>query len=148
MRVKLKPPFGDLIVLALIVLGFALNIYAPIAFTPPLFQYTVWLYLLCFYAWIPVYIWLLRGRRRPALMTLTILVGGIIFSCTCMTIRPNSAFTVTYLDSITCEEQPQPGGRIRYACTRQAFEGEQFNNTFVYDTLPGLPLMWRVEGDF
>lgn len=140
---------ADIIVLVLAVGGFLLNIDAPIAFTPPLFEYTVWFYLFLFYAWIPAYLLLLRGQRRPALMTLTIIIGSILMSCACMTIRPNSAFGVTFLDTISCEERPIPQtGRIRYACTRESFENVESNITFIYESLSGLPLMWLVEGDF
>lgn len=148
MRMALTRWRGDFIVLTLVAAGFLLNLYAPIWLAPPLFPYTVWLYLLLFFAWIPAYLLLLRGQRRSSLMILTILVGSVVLSCACMTIRPRSAFGVTVLDSVTCEEQMPAAGRSRYACTRHSFEGSQFDRTFVFDALPGLPIMWLVEGEF
>jgi hypothetical protein len=140
---------ADLLVLVLMVAGLLLNIYAPIWFTPPLFYYTVWLYLLLFFAWIPAYLLLLRTGRRPALMALTVIVSGLLLTCLCLTIRPRSAFGLTILESITCQAQtPAETGRVRYACTRSSLDGPDFNRTFLFDTLPGLPIMWLVEGDF
>jgi hypothetical protein len=139
---------ADLIVLALVAAGLLLNIYAPLWLTPPLFEYTVWFYLLLFFAWIPVYVLLLRRRRRASLLLLTILVGGLLMTCACMTIRPRSAFGVVFLDSVECVQQELAGGWMGYTCIRQSFDGPEFNRTFYFESLPGLPIMWRVGGDF
>lgn len=140
---------ADLLVLALVAAGLLLNIYAPLWLTPPLFEYTVWFYLLLFFAWIPVYVVLLRRRRRASLMLLTILVGSLLLSCACMTIRPRSAFGMVFLDLVKCTQRELPAReRVGYACTRRSFDGPEFDRTFYFESLPGLPIMWRVGGDF
>ena len=47
---------ADIAALLLIIVGFLLNLFAPIWLKPPLFEYTIWLYLLVFLAWVPIYI--------------------------------------------------------------------------------------------
>jgi hypothetical protein len=52
---------------------------------------------------------------------------------------------VTVLDSIRCELQPSDPRRVRYACTRQAFEGTQYNQTLIVDGPAGSPILFLVE---
>jgi|FLYN01.1.fsa_nt_gi hypothetical protein len=137
----------DLIVLLVMVGGFLLNIYAPLWLAPPLFRYTTWLYLLVFFAWIPVYLRLMRGKRRGRLIALFIPVAVLVTCFGCILIRPRSAFAMGVFDTITCEPQPAVEGRVRYACTRQAFEGPQFNRAWVLEGIAGLPVIWIVEAE-
>jgi hypothetical protein len=137
----------DLIVLLVMIGGFLLNIYAPLWLAPPLFEYTIWLYVLLFFAWVPVYTLLMRGKRRGRLMVLFVLVAALVTSCAWITIRPRSAFGNGFLDRVECAEQPADEGRVRYACTRVAFEGPEFNRTWLLEGLAGLPVIWVVRAD-
>jgi hypothetical protein len=47
---------------------------------------------------------------------------------------------------VDCEQQPTEDGRVRYACTRHAFDGPQFDRTLLLEGLDWLPLLW-VVGD-
>ncbi len=136
----------DVIVLLVLIGGFFANIYAPLWLAPPLFEYTIWLYLLLFFAWIPVYMRRMRGKRRPRLMVVFTLVMMLLTSCMCMLIRPRSTFGVIgFLDSLRCEEQPADVGRLRYICTRVAFDGAQYDQTWRLEGITGLPVIWVVE---
>lgn len=136
----------DVIVLLVLVGGFFANIYAPLWLAPPRFEYTIWLYLLLFFAWIPVYVRRMRGKRRPRLMIVFTLVMMMLTSCMCMLIRPRSTFGVIgFLDSLRCEEQPADAGRVRYTCTRVAFDGAQYDQTWVLEGIAGVPVIWVVE---
>jgi hypothetical protein len=136
----LKRYRADWIVLFLMVAGFALNVYAPVWFAPPYLGYTVWLYLALFFAWIPAYILIRRRQRRLVSVLLFAILGAFLTGCGCAVFRPTSTFTVAYLDTIRCEPQPTDETRVRYVCTRQAFEGSQFNQAM---TLEG-PKGWSV----
>ena len=118
---------ADWIVLFLMVAGFVLNIYAPVWFAPPYFEYTIWLYAVLFFAWIPAYILLRRGQRRPASILLVVILGALVTGCSCMIFRPDSTFTLAVLDKIRCEPQPIEETRVRYVCTRRAFEGSAYD---------------------
>lgn len=136
----------DFIVLLVLVGGFVANIYAPLWLAPPNFEYTVWLYLLLFFAWIPVYLRLMRGKRRPRLMLVFALVMMLATSCACMLIRPRSAFAISgFLDSVRCAEQSADAGRVRYTCTRVAFDGPEYNQTLQLEGFAGWPVVWLVQ---
>ncbi len=136
----------DLIVLLVMIGGFLSNIYAPLWLAPPLFEYTIWLYVLLFFAWVPVYVLRMRGKRRGRLMILFVLVVMLVTSCACMTIRPRSTFGMNgFLDTVRCVEQPADEGRVRYACTRVAFDGPESNRTWLLEGVAGLPVIWVVQ---
>ncbi len=135
----------DLIVLGVMIGGLLLNVYAPLWLAPPLFNYTTWLYLILFLAWIPVYLRLMRGKRRGRLMGLFIPVAILVTCFGCMLLRPRSAFAMGVFDTIRCDPQPADAGRTRYVCTREAFEGPEFNQTWVLEGVAGLPVLWLVE---
>ena len=61
-----------------------------------------------------------------------------------MVFVPRSAFAMTYLDTIHCEEQPAVEGRQRIACSRISAEGEG-SRTLVFESVDWLPVMWLVE---
>jgi hypothetical protein len=140
----LKRHRDDLIVLFLMVVGFVLNIYAPVWFAPPYVEYTVWLYLVLFFAWIPVYVLLMHRRRRLVPILLVAILGAFVTGCGCMVFRPDSTFAVTVLDKIRCEPQPTDDSRVRYACTRHAFEGSQYDQTLTLEGPKGSPILFRV----
>ncbi len=140
----LKRQRADLIVLFLVVAGLVLNIYAPVWFAPPYVEYTVWLYLVLFFAWIPAYVLLMRRRRRLLTILLVVILGAFVTGCGCMVFRPDSTFTVVGLDKIRCEPQPTDDWRVRYACTRHAFEGSQFDRTLTLEGPKGSPVLFRV----
>ena len=138
---------NDIIVLLMIVGGFALNVYAPVWFAPPLFQYTIYLYLVLFFAWIPAYLVLMRGKRRGRLMLLFVIVAALFTTCACVLVIPRSSFGIAVLDTLDCQPQSADAGRVRYACTRHAFDGPQFDHTLFLEGLNGLPLLWVVGND-
>lgn len=128
--------------------GFLLNIYAPLWLAPPLFEYTIWIYLVLFFAWVPVYLILMRGKRRRRLMGLFVPVAMLVTCFGCMLIRPRSAFGVNlFFDTVECEGQPADEGRARYACTRVSFDGPAFNRTWVLEGVAGLPVIWVVQAE-
>jgi hypothetical protein len=137
---------NDIIILVMIVGGFLLNVYAPVWLAPPLFQYTIYLYLVLFFAWIPAYLLLMRGKRRGRLMFLFVTVAALFTSCACMVVIPRSSFGIAVLDTLECQPQPADAGRVRYACTRRAFDGPQFDRTLLLEGVDWLPLLW-VVGD-
>lgn len=136
--------YGDLLVLLLMVGGFLLNLYAPIWLKPPLFEYTIWLYLAAFFAWVPVYLVYARRQRRPWFVAAFIVVGMCLSTFICMVFVPRSSFAITYLDTIQCEQLSAVDGRQRIACSRISFEGEG-SRTLVFDSLDGLPVMWLID---
>ncbi|MFN8373592.1 MAG: hypothetical protein U0694_12055 [Anaerolineae bacterium] len=66
---------AEVVILLLIIAGIALNIYAPVWLKPPLFEYTIWLYLILFFAWVPVYLLYARRQRRPRFLIVFTLFG-------------------------------------------------------------------------
>jgi hypothetical protein len=136
---------NDIIVLILLVAGFALNIYAPIWFAPPYFAYTTWIYVVLFFAWVPAYLFLIRPRQRPGRVALFVILGMILTSCSCMVVRPSSVFAAGVLDNIQCEQEPTDPGQVRYACTRNAFEGPQYDTTYIIQGPNGSPILFLVE---
>lgn len=136
---------NDILVLLLLVAGFILNIYAPIWLAPPNFIYTTWIYVILFFAWVPAYLFLIRPRQRPARAALFVILGIILTSFSCMVILPNSVFTAAFLDTIQCEQQPTDPGQVRYACTRHAFEGPQYDRTTIIQGPSGSPILFLME---
>jgi hypothetical protein len=133
------------IVLVLVIVGVALNIFTPFWLAPPNFERTFWLYFIVLFAWIPVLIVLMRGRRRVRQIVYVIIGGALLTGCSFMFFRPRSMFTVAVLDSFRCETQPAEPTRVRYACTRHAFEGSQYDQTLIIEGPTGSPILFLVE---
>jgi hypothetical protein len=135
---------GEFIVLLLLVGGFAFNIFAPIWLKPPLFEYTIWLYLIGFFAWVPVYIVYARRLRHPLFVIAFILLGTCMSSYLSIRLLPRSMFGLTYLDRIQCSPLDDVDWRQRIACERISFEGAG-NRTLVFESVERLPVMWLLE---
>ena len=142
---RLRAYRADLMVLFLMIAGFALNIYAPVWFAPPYFQYTFWLYLIIFLAWIPAFIVLMR-RKRPARRIIYVVIGGmLLMSFSCFLLMPRSMFAVAVLDSIHCEPLSADPAHVRYACTRSYFESTVHNETLIVDGPSGSPILFLID---
>lgn len=134
----------DMLILLMIIAGFALNIVAPLWLKPPLFEYTIWLYLAAFFAWVPLYLIYARRQRRHWFFVAFILLGMCLATFLCMVFVPRSAFALTYFDTIRCEQVDTVEGRQLFACTRESFEGEG-SRTLVLESVEWLPVMWLLE---
>ncbi len=142
---RLRAYRADLMVLFLMVAGLALNIYAPVWFAPPYFEYTIWLYLIIFLAWIPAFIVLMRRKRQARRIVYVVIGGTLLLTFSCMVVMPRSMFALVVLDTIRCEPLPVDPAHVRYACTRQAFEGTQYNRTLIIDGPAGSPILFLIE---
>jgi hypothetical protein len=140
------PPFlsrhrNTLIVLVVLLVGVLMNVYAPVWFAPPYFDYTIWFYLVLLFAWLPLSLVLLRRTRRPSVVFLAIVIGGGITLCGCTLTHPTSVFGMTILDSVGCVEQAADPGWTEYLCTRHVFEGDRANWTLTIHGPNGSPLL-------
>ncbi len=142
---RLRGYRADLLVLFLMVAGFALNVSTPIWFAPPYFEYTSGLYLILFFAWVPVFIVLMRRKRQVRRIALVVIGGTLLMSCTCMLLRSRSMFTLPSLDQVRCEPRPTDSTHVRYACTRHAFEGPQYDETLIIDGPARSPILLLIE---
>jgi hypothetical protein len=136
---------NEFIVLLMLVAAYAVSLYAPFWFAPPLFQATIWLYIALIFAWVPVYLLLTRGTKRRRIAVYGVIFGILLSSFLCTTTLPITGAASDWLNNLSCEEQPTSAGRVRYGCTIEAFDGPQYNRTYIIEGPRWSPLLFLIE---
>jgi hypothetical protein len=135
---------NEFIALLLLAVGIAFNFFAPIWLAPPHFEDSTWLYLILIFAWIPVYVLLTRGKRRR-IANLAVVVGFLLSGMWFVITLPKTGAASDWLNGLSCQERPTSAGLVRYGCTIEAFDGPEYNRTYVIEGPRWSPLLFLVE---
>lgn len=129
---------AELVILLLMVGGFLFTLFAPIWLKPPLFEYTIWLYLIVFFAWIPVFLIVVR-RKHSRRFTSVFTILGLFLTIFFVANLPSYPFSLP-TRTISCNEYVSEE-HTYYTCYTPDSPGTCINDGF--DAINGLPLMWR-----
>jgi hypothetical protein len=130
------------VILAVLAIGIALNLWRPIWLAPPRLELSSLLYPLLALAWVPVLAAcaLLRpvGPRRPVF---NLILLGLLATLGASLLAPPGP-SGSLFAPLDCQSEPLAGNRVRYTCKADRMV---LVTTYVLEGPAGWPFVWLVS---